>query len=1165
MIGLGPTLGLSTSIAAVYSRTRPVLVRGLGSLFTILGSLLIAGSALANNFTVDTFLDDTDTNLGDGVCNTARIGCSLRAAIQEANALGGAHTITLPPGSYELTIPGDDGPLNAAISDLDVVGTKVTIYGSGADVTSISGNQLSRLFHVFTDAQLELCDLTLIDGSTAGDGGGILNLGILTVTNSRIEENQAGESGGGIANLLGASLSVVGSTVLGNTAAGGGGGILNSGEATILRTEIKGNSSESGGGISNVLGSSLTLIASSVSQNMVGGNGGGISNTGSAGLVTSTTDGNHGHDGGGVFNGGGLGIINSTISNNHADVVLCSSVDPCSGGGILNSPAGLLQITNTTIVENVSLGDGLGSRKTGGILNFGIASVGNTIVAHNIGGNCAPVSPQTSVTAVTSNGYNMEDVNDCAFTATGDLVNTPPLLGPLADNGGATDTHALLTNSPAIDAAVCLSLLDQRGFLRPAPCDIGSYEKGPLPDLALIKWAHCEPIKIGGRLVFELGVTNFGDAEDPAVELIDPLPAGLEVTLVQTSQGACRTTDVGTGMVEVACDLGSLPPDGSAEVRIETIATIGGEFTNEANVTGSLGDTNPANDVASVTVVVGPQCGDGILDSGEQCDDGNTAPGGCCAADCTFEPSGSACSDQGVECLVDDACDGEGVCVDNGLEPDGTPCTDTGLDCWIAGCEAGVCIQEHTPEQPSTPCADVPGSECADPGCDGTGTCVPGHLPVPDRTPCGDPSVDQCDDADSCLAGACDPNFVPSGTICDDGAFCTLGETCDGAGFCGGGSPNSCADGVGCTDDSCDEVNDACVNAPNDAHCDNGAFCDGSETCDAVLDCQAGTPPVTDDGVGCTDDSCDEVSDVVVNAPNDAQCDNGAFCDGSETCDAVLDCQAGTLVDCDDADICTDDSCDPLTGQCLNTPIVCSDQDACTEDFCDSTTGQCQSTPVVCDDDDPCTTDSCDSLTGQCQFVPDPGTACDDGDLCTEGDLCVEVVGAVACQGTPVTCDDGDLCTTDRCDPSTGQCGFFSINCDDRNVCTADACDPVTGQCLNDPIPLNEVKPIGFVDQTTLRWSPTNLFTTHWNTYQGTIPAGGLGTRLPGPVYDQVCHESDDAFGDGPTTSTIAGIPPLGTAWYFEVTEEGVCGEGPFCPDSAGAQRPNASPCPTPP
>ena len=144
---------------------------------------------------------------------------------------------------------------------------------------------------------------------------------------------------------------------------------------------------------------------------------------------------------------------------------------------------------------------------------------------------------------------------------------------------------------------------------------------------------------------------------------------------------------------------------------------------------------------------------------------------------------------------------------------------------------------------------------------------------------------------------------------CDDGAFCNGAEVCN-AGTCEPGTPPGADDGVACTDDSCDEVNDVIVNAPNNANCDNGQFCDGAETCDPVLDCQAGTPPSVDDGVGCTDDSCDEVNDVIVNAPNDANCDDGQFCNGSETCDPVLDCQAGT-------DPCGGGACDEVDDICL--------------------------------------------------------------------------------------------------------------------------------------------------------------------------------------------------------------------------------------------------------
>ncbi len=106
----------------------------------------------------------------------------------------------------------------------------------------------------------------------------------------------------------------------------------------------------------------------------------------------------------------------------------------------------------------------------------------------------------------------------------------------------------------------------------------------------------------------------------------------------------------------------------------------------------------------------------------------------------------------------------------------------------------------------------------------------------------------------------------------------------------------------------------------DDMQCDDGVFCNGGEFCDtgATGQCQPGTPPDCDDGVACTTDMCDTATDMCVNTPDDAQCDDGAFCNGVETCDPNNDCQAGTPVDCDDGDICTDDSCNEQTDQCDN-------------------------------------------------------------------------------------------------------------------------------------------------------------------------------------------------------------------------------------------------------
>jgi len=185
---------------------------------------------------------------------------------------------------------------------------------------------------------------------------------------------------------------------------------------------------------------------------------------------------------------------------------------------------------------------------------------------------------------------------------------------------------------------------------------------------------------------------------------------------------------------------------------------------------------------------------------------------------------------------------------------------------------------------------------------------------------------------------------------CDDGLFCTGVDTCV-AGACVFGAPVDCSDGVGCTDDSCNEGTDSCDSVPNDTLCDDADVCTGTETCDVLLDCQAGTPLNPDDGVGCTVDSCDPVTGIA-NVPSNALCDNTLYCDGVETCDVVLDCQAGTALDCSDGVGCTDDSCNEGTDSCDSVPndTLCDDADVCTgAETCDALLDCQAGTPLVCD------------------------------------------------------------------------------------------------------------------------------------------------------------------------------------------------------------------------
>jgi CSLREA domain-containing protein len=209
--------------------------------------------------------------------------------------------------------------------------------------------------------------------------------------------------------------------------------------AEISGLTIQNGSASFGGGISN--GGTLTIDSSTVSGNSAGAFG----------------------PGGGIFNGGTMTVNNSTVSGNGAG----------DGGGILNF--GTATLTSSTVSGNTAPSTG------GGISNFtgASATLKNTIVANSpSGGDCSGI--------ITSDGHNLDSDGTCGLTGTGDLSNTNPLLGPLADNGGPTQTHALLGGSPAIDAGSpdCPPpATDQRGVARPqgAACDMGAYEHEPTP------------------------------------------------------------------------------------------------------------------------------------------------------------------------------------------------------------------------------------------------------------------------------------------------------------------------------------------------------------------------------------------------------------------------------------------------------------------------------------------------------------------------------------------------------------------------------------------------------------------------------------------------------------------------------------------------------------
>jgi hypothetical protein len=161
-------------------------------------------------------------------------------------------------------------------------------------------------------------------------------------------------------------------------------------------------------------------------------------------------------------------VTNSTISGN-------------TGGGVAHTPAGFgqtaLQLLNVTIAGNSG---GAGITAGGGVPPL---LVQNTLVANNATGNCAGSTPP----ALSSRGSNLSSDTSCAslFTTTGDQNNVNPLLGPLANNGGPTQTQALQQGSPAINAVAAGSCppptTDQRGSPAPwaAPATLGPTSSSP--------------------------------------------------------------------------------------------------------------------------------------------------------------------------------------------------------------------------------------------------------------------------------------------------------------------------------------------------------------------------------------------------------------------------------------------------------------------------------------------------------------------------------------------------------------------------------------------------------------------------------------------------------------------------------------------------------------
>jgi len=445
-------------------------------------TLVLPLAASATTITVNTTADNLTG--GDGQCTLREAIANVNAAADTSNGdctagSGSGDTIT-----FDLTLPAKSrsATIKLTLGELDIQ-RDATIVGPTAVSLHVSGGRASRIFGISAGTTASVSDLTMEKAASRdprwqnhwAPGGAIVNSGNLTLTNCTLTHNKS-RSGGGILNV--GTMTLINSTLDHNRAAYGGAAISNSGTMTLTNCTLKSNvftwfrrdAGYTAGGISNG-GGTLTLTNCTLEGNR-GVHGGAISNYA-----------------GGPYHPGGLTLINCTLTHNYARWG--------AGGGIANN--GAMTLINCTIAGNKAW-TGRGSLGGGGIWQYpadqdpngvgGTAEVTNTIIAGNgEGRDCGG-------DRATSNGHNLDGDGTCFTDGGTDLVNTDPMLAPLANYGGVTNTMALCSGvgvpdasctgvSQAIDAgddAVTgppLNLsTDQRGSprLSGAHVDIGAYE-----------------------------------------------------------------------------------------------------------------------------------------------------------------------------------------------------------------------------------------------------------------------------------------------------------------------------------------------------------------------------------------------------------------------------------------------------------------------------------------------------------------------------------------------------------------------------------------------------------------------------------------------------------------------------------------------------------------
>jgi hypothetical protein len=407
-------------------------------------SELTAPIAIATTSDPSTWYAAPDGVVGNDCASPATPCPTIQTAL---NMAAPGEVVHLAAGTYTETLPIDE---------------PVMLVGAGAGTTVIEGWGWAPVVDIFPFAQLDLSGVTIRNGQVQFGAGVYVGWrGRLEMRDAVVTMNDAEIMGGGIYVECEAGAVLENLVITGNTAGERGGGLAACGWTRLVDSSVSQNSAPWGGGVA--INGHVRIEASTIADNTATEfGGGGVVNQGWSIVVDSAIHGNTASLGGGLANmqWANLLVENSTVSGN-------------DGGGLFNDFLAVAGLDGCTVADNSGI-----DTEHSGVMNWDSVSLHSTVLAGNMPFNCA--------NRVTSYGYNLEDGTGCGLDGPGDLSDTDPMLGPLADNGGPTLTHALPAGSPAIDHGdpAAFFAVDQRGMDRPADgdfdgvsvADVGSVE-----------------------------------------------------------------------------------------------------------------------------------------------------------------------------------------------------------------------------------------------------------------------------------------------------------------------------------------------------------------------------------------------------------------------------------------------------------------------------------------------------------------------------------------------------------------------------------------------------------------------------------------------------------------------------------------------------------------